>query len=783
MMGDAHKEADRIRREAIAPRKINFATPTDLQPLTTQKDNMKKAAELLARKDEEIDINHLRTLVASAMKQQSKADTSCGLESNPEHCVSTTQKDASGRQHRDDESRTGSTECRRRTREHPNPIPVPSETYPTDRKKGKGPMYTSRDKYRNPSPPPRIPHPPPPPCRRSPVENTRPHGPGGINIRDNAPPQRNRNTERTPEPRRRRNEEREPEQRRSRNDGGDPHQGEGSHRSRSQPQEGRRESEGGSKRSHRPPHISPSPPPSGGGGGRRSRSRSKSPRSGSRDAREHLNEYRSKYIGPKCFGRMIREKPTPKGLNLKLPGNLKHYDGSERPDTWIENYFNPVSFSGGNQIIACRMVQLYLIGPARTWLCDLEENSIFCWFNLKIAFEKHFRGTYKRTKPSYSSENPGGKYLKKSNTHIRRLIAHLSSCRFRCSKLWLKGDNAGRAETFIDNLPGSEVALDRPVHALDLDQEIPRVLPGAPPQDQGDGQGSNMVAQVSESGEIIRLLDDSMGKVINFMTSVAEFDGDLYFGSLLTNFVGKLSLAKLYLIGPARTWLCDLEENSIFCWFNLKIAFEKHFRGTYKRTKPSYSSENPGGKYLKKSNTHIRRLIAFLSSCRFRCSKLWLKGDNAGRAETFIDNLPGCPDNIRLASEGSFWIALLPVFHLPPHLGFICISPYGKQGIRVFCAQNAAEVALDRPVHALDLDQEIPRVLPGAPPQDQGDGQGSNMVAQVSESGEIIRLLDDSQGKVINFMTSVAEFDGDLYFGSLLTNFVGKLSLAKVVPS
>ena len=68
-MGDAQKEADRIRWEAIGPRKINFATPTDHQPLTTPKDNMKKAAELLAKKDEEIDINHVRTLVASAMKQ------------------------------------------------------------------------------------------------------------------------------------------------------------------------------------------------------------------------------------------------------------------------------------------------------------------------------------------------------------------------------------------------------------------------------------------------------------------------------------------------------------------------------------------------------------------------------------------------------------------------------------------------------------------------------------------------------------------------------------------
>jgi hypothetical protein len=114
MMADADKEADRIRREAIGPRKINFSTPSNQQPLATPKDNMKKAAEILAKKDGEIDIAHLRTLVVSAMKQQSKADTSRRLESNPEHCLSTAQKDAFGRPHHD-ESCTGSSERRRRT--------------------------------------------------------------------------------------------------------------------------------------------------------------------------------------------------------------------------------------------------------------------------------------------------------------------------------------------------------------------------------------------------------------------------------------------------------------------------------------------------------------------------------------------------------------------------------------------------------------------------------------------------------------------------------------------
>jgi hypothetical protein len=65
---EAQQEVDKIRRENIAPRKITFATPTEQHPLATPKDNMQKAAEILKKKDEEIDINYVCTLVASAMK-------------------------------------------------------------------------------------------------------------------------------------------------------------------------------------------------------------------------------------------------------------------------------------------------------------------------------------------------------------------------------------------------------------------------------------------------------------------------------------------------------------------------------------------------------------------------------------------------------------------------------------------------------------------------------------------------------------------------------------------
>lgn len=41
---------------------------------------------------------------------------------------------------------------------------------------------------------------------------------------------------------------------------------------------------------------------------------------------------------------------------------------------------------------------------------------------------------------------------------------------------------------------------------------------------------------------------------------------------------------------------------------------------------------------------------------RFRCLKYWLKDEIRGKTEVFIDNLPGAPDNINLAPDGSFWI-------------------------------------------------------------------------------------------------------------------------------
>lgn len=51
--------------------------------------------------------------------------------------------------------------------------------------------------------------------------------------------------------------------------------------------------------------------------------------------------------------------------------------------------------------------------------------------------------------------------------------------------------------------------------------------------------------------------------------------------------------------------------------------------------------------------------LVICESWKFRCLKYWLIGEKIGETEIFVDNLYGGPDNINLAPDGSFWIALL----------------------------------------------------------------------------------------------------------------------------
>ena len=104
------------------------------------------------------------------------------------------------------------------------------------------------------------------------------------------------------------------------------------------------------------------------------------------DARNRLDKLQLSQIleeqgppGPKCFAsRILREPPPPGNRAFELPRKLKMYDGSTKPEDWLDSYLLAVDIAGGNRRWAVRYVPQMLEGPARIWLNNLPENSIEC---------------------------------------------------------------------------------------------------------------------------------------------------------------------------------------------------------------------------------------------------------------------------------------------------------------------------------------------------------------------------------------------------------------------
>lgn len=133
---------------------------------------------------------------------------------------------------------------------------------------------------------------------------------------------------------------------------------------------------------------------------------------------------------------------------------------------------------------------------------------------------------------------------------------------------------------------------------------------------------------------------------------------------------------------------------------------------------------------------------------KFRCLKYWLSGEGKGKTEIFVDNLPGGPDNIKLAPDGSFWIALLQL--TSGGLEYVHTSRALKHLVATF-----------------------PKLL------ERVKGMHTKATAvNVAPDGRIIRRFDDPDGAVMSFVTSALEFENHLYLESLNSNFVGKLPLS-----
>ena len=131
----------------------------------------------------------------------------------------------------------------------------------------------------------------------------------------------------------------------------------------------------------------------------------------------------------------------------------------------------------------------------------------------------------------------------------------------------------------------------------------------------------------------------------------------------------------------------------------------------------------------------------------YRIQKYWLKGDKAGTAEIFIENLPGFPDNVSSNKKGIFWVALFN-----PRNDFV-------------------EMSSDKPF----LRKMVLRLPESLQPQPTKH----SYVLGIDEQGKVIYNLQYKSDDAYSPITSVRQYKNDLYFGSLTHSGWGKIEVPK----
>ena len=53
----------------------------------------------------------------------------------------------------------------------------------------------------------------------------------------------------------------------------------------------------------------------------------------------------------------------------------------------------------------------------------------------------------------------------------------------------------------------------------------------------------------------------------------------------------------------------------------------------------------------------------------------------------------------------------------------------------------------------------------------------NTMVMMISEEGQVIKCLQDQTGEVVYRISEAFEYEGDLYLGSVVAQFIAKLKL------
>jgi hypothetical protein len=78
------------------------------------------------------------------------------------------------------------------------------------------------------------------------------------------------------------------------------------------------------------------------------------------------------------------------------PHLSEKYDGTSNPSEFLQVYVTAITAAGGDTTVMATYFHVALSGPARTWLMNLAQGSIYSWEELCVRFVANFASAYQQ---------------------------------------------------------------------------------------------------------------------------------------------------------------------------------------------------------------------------------------------------------------------------------------------------------------------------------------------------------------------------------------------------
>ncbi|APX24954.1 MAG: ABC transporter permease [Rhodobacteraceae bacterium] len=150
--------------------------------------------------------------------------------------------------------------------------------------------------------------------------------------------------------------------------------------------------------------------------------------------------------------------------------------------------------------------------------------------------------------------------------------------------------------------------------------------------------------------------------------------------------------------------------------------------------------------------THDGQAMLVAETWGAKIGKYWIAGPKKGTWEPFITDLPGYPDNINRASDGTYWVALV--------------------GMR----SKAFDLALEMPGFRKRMIRRV------APDNWLFPNTGTGCILKFDEQGNTIESYWDRPDGAWPQITSMCEHKGRLFLGGVINDRVGVLTLETADP-